>query len=204
MPYAQTWSEELVAEWLQLKGYLVEVGVLAEIGKRGGRREADIVGARVKDGKLEIVHVEVGNWPIKFDALQKRIDKKFSCNVRSNIQNHFRTKLNFKGNAKPDYQRWLVSTYLSEKNKQEMRRSAKELGIKYYSLEEILTKEILNTRQLTEPRTPPSPLWLIHLVDAFVNSLIPDTRRRKKLEEYAKKDDKTILELIREELRKKK
>ena len=25
MPYAKTWSEELVAEWLQLEGFLVEI-----------------------------------------------------------------------------------------------------------------------------------------------------------------------------------
>jgi hypothetical protein len=55
MPFPKTWAEELVAEWLTLRGYLV----LTNIPLRG-QREADVVGFRVlDDGGYEVFHVEV-------------------------------------------------------------------------------------------------------------------------------------------------
>jgi len=64
MPLPRTWSEELISEWLQLKGYFVEAGVLMRSGQKGGRLEADIVGVRANDNRLEIFHVEVGSRQI--------------------------------------------------------------------------------------------------------------------------------------------
>jgi len=46
MPFGQTWTEELVAEWLQLSGYAVEIGLPVSVSKVGGRFCADVVGAR--------------------------------------------------------------------------------------------------------------------------------------------------------------
>ncbi|MCJ7693860.1 MAG: hypothetical protein MUO40_00380 [Anaerolineaceae bacterium] len=65
MPIPRNWSEELISEWLHLLGYLAEVGVPVGVGSGGGRKEADVVGAKIKDnGKkgriLQIYHVEVG------------------------------------------------------------------------------------------------------------------------------------------------
>jgi len=39
MPIPRTWSEELIVEWLQLKGYLVEVGIPTKTSKAGGKSE---------------------------------------------------------------------------------------------------------------------------------------------------------------------
>ncbi len=51
MAFTRTWVEELIAEWMQREGYLVETGMPVPIprterdGKRGGGRyEADVVG----------------------------------------------------------------------------------------------------------------------------------------------------------------
>lgn len=63
MPFPRTWSEELIAEWLQLKGYFVEAGVPIRSGPKGGRFEADIIGIKGKDDTLEIFHIEVGSLP---------------------------------------------------------------------------------------------------------------------------------------------
>ncbi|MCL6578788.1 MAG: hypothetical protein K6T73_05295, partial [Candidatus Bathyarchaeota archaeon] len=60
MPFTKTWTEELVAEWLQLNGYLVEAGLPAGVTPAGGRYVADVVGAKVSGNALEIIHVEVG------------------------------------------------------------------------------------------------------------------------------------------------
>jgi len=47
MPIPRNWSEELVSEWLQLMGYMTEVGVPVGVGAGGGRKEADVVGVKL-------------------------------------------------------------------------------------------------------------------------------------------------------------
>jgi hypothetical protein len=42
MPFPRTWSEELIAEWLALKGYAVESGIPTSTTDAGGRNEVDI------------------------------------------------------------------------------------------------------------------------------------------------------------------
>ena len=53
MPLPRNWLEELVAEWLSLQGYLVETNI-----RLVGNREADVIGVRLEDDRLEIKHVE--------------------------------------------------------------------------------------------------------------------------------------------------
>ncbi|MEM3403680.1 MAG: hypothetical protein QXJ17_03970 [Nitrososphaeria archaeon] len=65
MPFGRNWSEELVAEWLSLDGYLVEIGLPVGSGTSGGRKEADVIGAKVINNNLEIMHVEVGFFTSK-------------------------------------------------------------------------------------------------------------------------------------------
>jgi hypothetical protein len=49
MPFPKIYTDEVVGEWLQLHGYLVEIGVLVSTASTGGRWEADVVGAKVKE-----------------------------------------------------------------------------------------------------------------------------------------------------------
>jgi hypothetical protein len=49
-----------VAEWLQLNEYLVEVGLPAATAPAGGRFTPDVVGAKISQNVLDIIHVEVG------------------------------------------------------------------------------------------------------------------------------------------------
>lgn len=51
MAFAKTWSEELIAEWLQLKGYLVEVGIPIKVTIKGGRIVPDVIGAKIIQGR---------------------------------------------------------------------------------------------------------------------------------------------------------
>ena len=60
MPFPRNWSEELIAEWLQIDGYLVETGVVLPTNNRGGRGEADVIGVKVEGESLVIQHIEIG------------------------------------------------------------------------------------------------------------------------------------------------
>jgi hypothetical protein len=82
MPIPRNWSEELVHEWLNLRGYLTDVGVPLGSPSVGGRFEADIVGVLANENNnhriLEIYHVEVGSLSDNLDKNINRILKKFS------------------------------------------------------------------------------------------------------------------------------
>jgi len=91
MPYTRTWSEELVAEWLQLEGYFVEVSVQIGVTPKGGRFEADIIGIRIKNHTLEIMHVEVGNLAESADSNIQSVQGKFTHQSKTLIQIIVRT-----------------------------------------------------------------------------------------------------------------
>jgi len=80
MPFTRNWVEELILEWLLLRGYLALSNVRLKSGKSGGVKEADILGLKlVKEvgglngGRkgiievLEIVHVETGSLTENFE-----------------------------------------------------------------------------------------------------------------------------------------
>jgi hypothetical protein len=74
MSFGTTWSEELVAEWLVLKGYFVLTNVPYATHERGGVVEADAVGFKIfDDGSTEILHVEVGSYIVR--ALRRLLKK---------------------------------------------------------------------------------------------------------------------------------
>ena len=59
MPFPRNWTEEMVAEYLQLEGCLVVMGHIIQI-EGGGRREMDVLGFKVEGEKLTVVHIETG------------------------------------------------------------------------------------------------------------------------------------------------
>ncbi len=89
MPFAKNWVEELIWEWLQLKGYVVLANLRLASGRRGGAQEADMIGLKllktlVVEGNqgfirevLEIVHVEAGCLAGSYESNLNTIKKKF-------------------------------------------------------------------------------------------------------------------------------
>ena len=82
----RTFSETLIAEWLQLDEWAVRTGVPLEAKASGGRDEADIVGLKIVGNKARIIHIEVGTLGgsssdnitklnVKFHDDKKKVDK---------------------------------------------------------------------------------------------------------------------------------
>ena len=97
MPIPRTWSEELVSEWLCLKGYSTEIGIPAGKGGRGGRAEADVVGIKINEGNtktkvLEIYHVEIGQLGGYQDSIEM-LKRKFSNTRTTEIENRFKKRM---------------------------------------------------------------------------------------------------------------
>ena len=175
MPFAENWVEELVAEWLRLEGYLVEVGLPVSVARRGGRYEADIVGARIRNNVLEIIHIECGQLSGGKQSINS-LQKKFSLRNCNQIKNYFRNRLEFTGtNVK--YHKMYVASYWSRPAMQEAMR----LGIKVRPLPDFIRKEVLSTikkwkdKPYHKPRTKgghitlPKTCWLLQLIDYLCN-----------------------------------
>jgi hypothetical protein len=173
MPFPRTWSEELIAEWLQLEGYFVESGLPIRAGKKGGRSEADIVGARVKDGKLEIFHIEIGTLAGNPKANAEMIREKFSVQRIDAIKEYCRNKLEFPSNKDVKYTKLYVAVWWSDKTLSYL----KQQRLPVRSLWEFVNNEIKSTIQQWKQNPPHKPqtrgkiltlpegMWLLDLVD---------------------------------------
>jgi len=98
MPIPRNWSEELISEWLQLLGYLTEVGVPVGVGSGGGRKEADVVGVKIREtgekGRiLQIYHVEVGQLGGAYESNIQRLRDKFSPERTQEIVDRFKERV---------------------------------------------------------------------------------------------------------------
>ena len=98
MPIPRNWSEELISEWLQLLGYLTEVGVPVGVGRGGGRKEADVVGAKISEtgeggGILQIYHVEVGELGGAYARNVQTLRNKFSRERTQEIVERFKGRM---------------------------------------------------------------------------------------------------------------
>lgn len=175
MPFAKNWVEELVAEWLQLDGYLVEVGLPVSVAKAGGRYEADIVGARIRGNILEVFHVECGQLSGGQQSVNS-LQKKFSSNNCVKIENYFKQRLGFAG-ADVKYHKMYVASFWSKPTMQ----GARNLGINVRPLPNFISNEVIQTIQKwkanppQQPRTKgghitlPESCWFLQLIDYLYN-----------------------------------
>lgn len=170
IPFTKTWSEELVAEWLELQGYFVEVSTPIRTTSHGGRREADVIGIRIKNGVLQIMHLEVGGLTGGAEENIRRIRDKFSEENQKAIINICRNKLGFTGEVHYEY--LFIATFASKKTIQ----LAKKEGIKLKTLSDFILEEVIPTidewrkNPLHKPKTRgsivlPDGLWLLNLIE---------------------------------------
>ena len=60
LPFPTNWGEELISEYLELEGYFVRTNLPVPTEEKGGRGELDILGLKVEEEQLKILHVETG------------------------------------------------------------------------------------------------------------------------------------------------
>ena len=171
MPYTRTWSEELVAEWLQLDGYFIEISVPYGVTKAGGRFEADVIGVKIENNILEIKHIEVGNLAESATNNIKIIQNKFTPAKINALITYCRQKLAFKG--KVNYSNLYVATYVSNRTIP----LAKKNGVNLKCIEDFIRDDVVPTIKRWKANPPyhpitrgkiialPDGLWLLHLID---------------------------------------
>jgi len=142
MPIPRNWSEELISEWLQLLGYLTEVGVPVGVGSGGGRKEADVVGAKIsetgEEGRiLQIYHVEVGELGGAHTTNVQTLRNKFSRERTQEIVDRFKRRMGLIDQV--EYEKVYVDIWptTSKINKLMDHKEIKQEGIKVWTPEKL-------------------------------------------------------------------
>jgi hypothetical protein len=191
MPFPRNWAEELVAEWLTLRGYLVLTNV-----RLRGRREVDVVGFRVlDDGGYEVFHVEVGTVWEKADEIVEKINEKFSKECVSDVLKVLGYYVG-RGIVNPRYEKWFIVTGGSPGVIEEVKRRLQDKGssVKMITLKEFVKiiledvekwqKYMVNSH-LRDPATTvatPENLWLIDILIVVKDTYKPEGHRTTNLE----------------------
>ena len=170
--FARTWSEELIAEWLCSKGFVVEIGVPAGTGKGGGRKEADVIGFKVEGNKTIIVHFEVTSRWEKAKKVIRALNSKFSPDRVDNIVKHV---LSITKTQDYEYHK-NVLLFTSRGILKAVKEDLNDKNINVYSLDEFYYKEILPLlkEKHRRTRTFPDSHWLLNMLLNFYNhNLLP-------------------------------
>lgn len=156
MPFALTWSEELVAEWLAIKGYLVETNVPIGSGKGGGRREADIIAVKLGN-KVHIIQVEVASFAESPSKAIPRYKNKFYWGEKYIREKWGKEKNIILGKL-------IVGTWVSKKMKNAIKKELPD--VKLITFEELLEGEIypIVKEYVKKSRVFPANFWLLNFL----------------------------------------
>ncbi|MGC9021461.1 MAG: hypothetical protein ACP5KE_09680 [Candidatus Methanodesulfokora sp.] len=176
MPFPRTYSEELMAEILELEGYKCILGYKVGTGKRGGKKEADIIGVRLKDGNLEIKHCEVGTYYEKADKIYNIAIEKFSEERINAVKSEFAKKYGV-DETRIKYEKVLVLPYRVP-NLPKVKQLLEKHGIEVIAGQEVihyLKKVVENWKKENATAKNPTPaipesLWILKFWE-FLNSV---------------------------------
>lgn len=170
MPFPNTWTEELITEWLLLEGFLVEANLPVATGGPGGRKEADVVGAKIEDGVLKILHIETGPLSGGKNDIE-RINNKFSPKVLDNIMNHFKQKLSYESDN-VEFKKLFIADHWSKPVEEGLVSN----GVPVERLPNFICEKVLPTIKNWKKNPPhqpkgrdtvtlPNSYWLLQVVD---------------------------------------
>ena len=179
MPIPRNWSEELISEWLQLLGYLTEVGIPLPGTGKGGRQEADVVGARMvesesEDKVLQVFHVEVGELAGNYDTNVHYVRNKFSSSRTEAIVNRMSRRM---GSMKlVEYRKLYVDIWATRKKIDNLMSNPEVLkeAIEIWTLEKLfqgvfraITDWIPDHGPKPGEATLPESYWMLKLIEAL-------------------------------------
>lgn len=179
MPIPRNWSEEVISEWLQLLGYLTEVGIPLPGTGKGGRQEADVVGAKIiesdnKDKVLQIFHVEVGELSGNHESNVHYVRNKFSNSRTEAIINRMNRRI---GSIKPvEYKKLYVDIWATRKKIDNLMSNpeVQREGIEIWTLEKLFQGVLQAISDWVPDHGPkpgeatlPESYWMLKMIEAL-------------------------------------
>jgi len=165
MPFTETWTEELVAEWFIIQNYAVDILLPVSVTEDvGGRFEADVVGVKVNEGRLNIYHVEVGQLSQNPDKAIASLKKKFSPAVQDNLKMYYSGVFGY-DEQDIDYSMLYVASYCSRPI---IDKAVIDLGLEIKLLDKFLIEDVFPALDCwkNDPISfNPQSCWLLQLVD---------------------------------------
>lgn len=171
MPFPKTWIEELAMEWLHLKGFASQSNLPILTTKVGGRFEADIVGARISQATLEIMHIETGQLAGGESSILS-VKKKFSIEITEAINELFATMFSFTGDKMTHWK-----LYIATFSTGPVAKAVSALGIEVQTVPQFILERVfpdINTWRSAPPHRPrtkgihitlPESYWLLQMLD---------------------------------------
>lgn len=162
MSEAQEWTEELVAEYYELQGYIVLRNLPTFTGKGGGRSEADVIAFRQKDGRLEIWDIEVGTYYEKNSNIVAKMRKKFSEKREKIVPDFIGNRTGLKKKLPVNYKRLFVdSSWPKEEKFKNLKEALKRYRIETTTLENVVAAipnaiEVWKLNNMTEKGSRPA------------------------------------------------
>ena len=157
MTKAREWTEELVAQYFEIQGFLVLPNLPTVTGKRGGRAEADVVAFRQdapiaslwsKGMKVEaagpqhapVVHdIEVGTYYESASSIADTLCEKFTDKRREIVLGAIRKHLGLQAKGRLFYQpSYVDAAWLSEKVIAALRMADRQRAIHVTTIEEVI------------------------------------------------------------------
>ena len=170
MPIPRNWSEELITEWLSLKGYSTEVGVHVGKGIGGGRKEADVIGIRIISDKtkgkvLEIFHIEVGQLG-GYDKSLEMIGNKFSDDRKDVIIRRYKDRMAFEDQV--IYRKLYVDIWERPTLVEKLRKSTElaSVGIEVWTPSDLFRNVFVDINNWGE-YTLPESYWMLKLLESL-------------------------------------
>jgi hypothetical protein len=182
MPFPRTWSEELIAEWLALKGYAVESGLPIRTTNAGGRNEVDVIGYKITNSnELEIIHIEISASHPKIETIKN----KFSEKIKQNLIDYIRKKINIADLQNIIYKKFYIDIYTSKEKIEKLNQdpTLKQNQIQVKRLIDLIIHDIIPTiKQWKEspPHKPkskgnitlPDSYWFLKLIEFLIHNNI--------------------------------
>lgn len=169
MPIPRNWSEELIVEWLCLKGFSTEVGVDVGKGTRGGRKEADVIGVKIRtDDKrkvLDIFHIEVGQLG-GYDKSLEMIREKFSDSRIDQVVKRYQDRMAFEG--KVEYRKLYVDIWERPRLVVKLAKSPElsSIGVEVWTASELFRSVLTEIDSLSKYMVPES-YWMLKLLESM-------------------------------------
>jgi hypothetical protein len=179
MPIPRNWSEELISEWLQLLGYLTEMGIPLPGTGKGGRQEADVVGTKIIESEskgkvLQIFHVEVGELGGNYESNVHYVRNKFSSSRTEAIINRINRRMGF---LKPvEYKKLYVDIWATRKKIDNLTSNLdlRREGIEIWTLEKLfqgvlraITDWVPDHGPKPGEATLPESYWMLKMIEAL-------------------------------------
>jgi hypothetical protein len=170
MPIPRNWSEELITEWLCLRGYSTDVGVHVGRGSAGGRKEADVIGVKVSlddTGKriLNIFHIEVGQLG-GYDKSLEMIREKFSSIRTDEVIKRYKDRMVFEGSIV--YRKLYVDIWERPSRVTKLKKTPElsSVGIEVWTVSELFRNVFTEITSWGE-YTLPESYWMLKLLESL-------------------------------------